>query len=323
MPAHALARHSQRYLTAAALTLLVLASFLLQTFLFTTDFRPDEWRAIHVFLERITGFDTFEDEIWVRTCLTLFNLVVVLALHAVRLIDDRTVLLALVWPLALFLFSKIYWEFFVFPLCLIRFDLPRKQEALVLAVLVGLLAVTGEGNLGVLVIWRAVLLAQKFGFKRAAPAFLIVAGLALDVMLSTGIARSIPLIGSELSRFSWTRDIVNPEYSLIETAAVFVSSFHFFSLHNGAYWIDALFSLLVLAVIFNAKDAWWNLKDHAWTLITFVSVVFFFTSVTHAFQNARYYFFFLPLLAAITPPRKLLALGVVGILHVGFRGLSL
>ena len=302
---------------------LALASYLIQVFVFTTEYRPDEWRALDVFLNRFAGGVGFTEELWMRVCLTLFNASLVLLLHAIGFIDKRTILIALIWPLTLFLFSKIYWEFFVFPLCLVRVDLGRRDACLFIALLLGLLVTTGEANLGVIIIWRLVLIAQSSGFRWTAPLGTMGFGVLLDAMMRTGAAASLPLIGSELARFSWTRDIVNPEYSVLETVAVFVTSFHFFSLHGGAYWIDAGFSLLVLIVIFNSRQAWARLKAHAHTVIALIAVIFFFTSVTHAFQNARYYFFFLPVLALILPEDRIVPVAGLGLLHVVFLGLSL
>jgi len=302
---------------------LALASYLVQVFVFTTEYRPDEWRALDVFLLQFAGGMGFTEELWMRVCLTLANAVLVLVLHAIGFIDKRTILVALIWPLTLFLFSKIYWEFFVFPLCLVRLDLGRRDAVLFIAALLGLLAVTGEANLGVIIIWRLVLLAQSLGFRWTAPLGTLGVGLLLDAMMRTGAAASLPLIGSELARFSWTRDIVNPEYSVFETAAVFVTSFHFFSLHGGAYWIDAGFSVLVLIVIFNSREAWFRLQTHAHTVVALLAVIFFFTSVTHAFQNARYYFFFLPVLALVLPEDRVVPVACLGLMHVVFLGLSL
>jgi len=302
---------------------LALASYLIQIFVFTTEYRPDEWRALDVFLLQFAGGMGFTEELWMRVCLTLVNAGLVLLLHAIGFIDKRTILVALIWPLTLFLFSKIYWEFFVFPLCLVRLDLGRRDAMLFIAALIGLLAVTGEANLGVILVWRLVLLAQNLGMRWTAPLGTIGLGVLLDALMRSGNAASLPLIGSELARFSWTRDIVNPEYSIFETAVVFLTSFHFFSLHGGAYWIDAGFSLLVLAVIFNSRDAWARLRTHAHIVFALVAVIFFFTAVTHAFQNARYYFFFLPVLALVLPEDRVVPVACLGLLHVLLLGLSL
>ncbi|MFK7875490.1 MAG: hypothetical protein AB8B71_06885 [Paracoccaceae bacterium] len=315
--------HVHTYRMAGWLLLLALISFIVQVTVFTTEYRPDEWRALPTFLMKITGSIGLTEELWVRVCLILFNAACVTALYVMRLITRDTLWLALVWPLTLFLFSKIYWEFFVFPLCLVRVDLCRRDEALFIVALISLLLVSGEANLGVILLWRSVLMLQKCGLKWVAPLGLILVGLAIDWVMAAGYSAQIPLIGSEIARFSWTRDVVNPEYSILETAAVFFASFHFFSLHSGAYWIDALFSLLVLALIFNRIETWDAVREHAATLIAFASVVLFFTSITHAFQNARYYFFFMPVLATLVPRDRLVPIAALGIFHVALRGLSL
>lgn len=311
------------YLMIGSLVLLTLLSFVLQSSYFTSEFRPDEWRSAHVFLTTLAGSTGLAAEFWTRALLLIFNLGCVAALWSARLISRGTLILALIWPLTLFLFSKIYWEFYVFPLCLVRPDLRRIPEVLFIGFLFALYWVTGEANLIVILVWRGVLLLQKLGRRWSGPLALIFAGLALDQMMQSGRAEQIPLIGEALARFTWTRDIVNPEYSIVETAAVFFTSFHFFSLHDGVYWINAAFSTLVILTITWSVSFWTGARRHADLILAFLAVVIFFTSITHAFQNARYYFFFLPVLAALVPQNRLLLLAVIGPLHVLVHGVSL
>ena len=305
------------------LALLALVSFVMQATFFTTDFRPDEWRSLPQFLDRLAGSSGLVPEIWTRVVLLSLNLALVGALWSTRLITGRTLALALIWPLTLFLFSKIYWEFFVFPLCLIRLDLKRRQELVFIGILAGLLWLTGEANLIVIMVWRCVLLAQKSRRVWSVPIVVIVLGIALDQAMQAGVGGQIPVIGESLARFTWTRDIVNPEYSVLETLGVFFVSFHFFSLHDGAYWIDAAFSATVLAWLASSREFWGLARQNAHLVLGLVAVVFLFTSVTHAFQNARYYFFFMPVLSALVPPSRLPGLALLGLLHVAVHGLVL
>lgn len=303
--------------------LLTLLSFVLQTSYFTSEYRPDEWRSAHVFLTTLAGSTGLAAEFWTRAMLLIFNLVFVAMLWSGRFITRETLILALIWPLTLFLFSKIYWEFYVFPLCLVRPDLRRIPEVCLISFLAALYWATGEANLIVLLVWRGILILQKLGRRWSAPIAIILAGLALDQLIQSGGTAQIPIIGDALARFTWTREIVNPEYSIFETAAVFFTSFHFFSLHDGVYWINAAFSALVILIIVWSPSFWTSAKRHAPLVLAFFAVLIFFTSITHAFQNARYYFFFLPVLASLVPQNRFLVLAVIGPLHVFVHGISL
>ena len=297
--------------------------FAAQSYFFTHEFRPDEIKALGYFLNFFRLDSGTVDETWVRLILTLFNVFVSCSLAASGLIDRRTFILAAIWPLTFFLFSKIYWEFFVFPLCLVRLDLRRAAEFKFLLFLIFTLIITEEANIMVLILFRLILLAQKFGAKMSAPASVLLSSIFLDALLSSGSGKYIPVLGPYLHRFDWTRSVANPEYSILETVAVFLSSFHFFSLHDGSFWVDAIFSIAVIVVIFKDRNSLANLRDNFDYVAAFAATIFFFTHVTHVFQNARYYFFFIAVLSYIVPQRKFSALGLLGIFHVGVRALFL
>ena len=110
--------------------------------------------------------------------------------------------------------------------------------------------------------------------------------------------------------------MVNPEYSIPETVAVFGSSMHFFTKHTGLWWIDFIFSVLVLGVLFSFREVRRRAWEHRHAGLAVGAVILMFTEVTHAFQNARYYYFFLPFLAAITPQAALFPVAALGVLHV-------
>lgn len=299
-------------------------AFLIQSLAFTSEFRPDEHKAIVEFVRVIAnGTVTPLNEFFTRFALTLFNFGIVAVLVSVRLIDRRTLYFALIWPLTIFLFSKIYWEFFIFPFCLIRFDLRAKHEASLMLLLAILIVLTHESNLGVILLFRSVLFCQKIGFKKLAPIGVAVGGLLIDFTFKVGLAAKLPVIGGLLYRFGYTRDIANPDYTPLETAMVFITSFHFFSLHTGAFWIDSFFSLAVIAIIANSKEVQRAAYEQRWVIAALISTIFFFTSVTHAFQNARYYYFYIVVLAVIVPRRLYVSIATLGLLHVIFRAFAL
>lgn len=318
-------KHQHNCAVASACVIYLLFSFIYQAFLFTHPYRPDEYKAISFFLEFFTGsrHPIFTNELATRLGLFLLNLLIALSLAYIGLVKKATLIVAILWPMTTFLFSKIYWEFFFFPLCLMRLDLRFKHEVLVLSFLAVLLIATGEANLGVLVVFRGAILVQRFGYKTLVPTAIAGFSIALDAFMKTGLAFSLPWIGRLIQRFDWTRNFANPEYSPIESLAVFILSFHFFSLHTGAIWIDAFFSFLVIILFFGTPEFRENLREHWWLVLTFFSVFFFFTHITYAFQNARYYYFYIAILGLLVPQKIYLPLGFLGLFHFVFRSMAL
>lgn len=302
-----------------ALLLVALAYFVIQTAAFPFQMRPDEYKAVEVFVGMVSHDVVLSSEAFTRAVVFGLNVALTLGLFRLGLITRETLVVACLWPMTIFLYSKLYWEVFVFPLCLIRLDLRLQGEVGLIAGLGVLLLVTGEANLAVLILFRAVLAGQKIGFRRFAPLVFLLAGIGLSAAMSAGIAGTIPFVGEHLARFSWTRNVVNPEYSVFETAAVFLTSFHFFTLHTGLWAIDATVSVLVVATVALTPGAGARLRANWPAALGFGCVVLGLTEVTHAFQNARYYFFYIPLVAALTPPAAYPALGVLGLAHVGIK----
>lgn len=305
---------------AGSLVLLGAILFLWQAFMFTHELRPDEADDLRIFLQFISGMPFgLTAEMWARTCLFLFNLGFLVVLYSVGLVEKRALAFVAIWPMSIFLFSKIYWEFFCFPLCFVRTDLRFKTEQKFIAFLSILLLLTGEANLGVLLIFRCAIALHNLGLKRITALGLVISGLVMDVAMRTGVAFSIPFAGGLLQRFNWTRNIVNPDYSPFESIAVFAASFHFFSLHTGAYWIDAIFSIAISLILFSSRAFRVNLAMHFWLVACFFAVYFFFTNVTYAFQNARYYYFYIAILPVLVPRNLYITLGIMSGLHVIIR----
>lgn len=303
----------------AVAVLSVTLHLFLQALLYRYPYRPDEGKALDYFIGSWTPDRSLDAEILTRFALFGISSLILLGLSQARLVNSWTIAIAFAWPMTAFLFSKIYWEFFVFPLCLIKTDISRRSELTLIASIAAAWIVTGEGNLVILGGWRLVLLLQKTGLRAFSVAMPILIGIAVDRLLASSGASVIPLFGDELARFSWTRNIVNPEYSLFETVGVFFASMHFFSLHTGAYWVDIAFSTLTLLAIGWRNDVWLLVRERGWELAGFGALVFAVTNITHAFQNARYYYFFIPLLASITPKNRYGPLVVIGLAHISVR----
>ncbi len=294
-----------------------------QAFAFNSQLRPDEYKALETFAEFFFATDslTTESEFALRLFLTSINLVVLFILRKLNLIDIQTVILTFVWPFSWFLMGKIYWEWFVFPFMLIRIDLPRPIEFCVIAFLTLLLVLTGESNLILLIAFR-ILLFMRGKLRVLACATMVLAAVVIDLSFSADFVGSIPFFGEHLIRFDWTRSVANPEYSILETAAVFISSIHFFTLHNLLWGIDMAFSLVLIAIIAFDRESRRNAMEQRLALLTFISVLLSASFITHCFQNARYYFFYIPVLSQIFKPRQIVALGLLGVLHVLIKSIE-
>lgn len=309
-----------QYAALAVLLLLTAVYAVTMTALFTD--RPDEWRALPIFAQALLDTER-PDELglaWMRVLFLIADVVLCVSLALTGLVTRRTLAFAAVWPMTVYLFSKLYWEFWVFPLCLVRLDLTRRQELGFIAALLSAFALTHEGNVLVLIAFRCVLLCQKIGFVRLAPLVFAGLGIAIDQYYDVAVQTiSLPFVQDELVRFQYIREIVNPEYSMIETAGVFISSVHFFTLHTEGWVIDAAFSLLALAFIASSPHARRQIKANRHVILSIVCVVIAMTEITHGFQNARYYYFFVPLLAKVTPLTYYPVIALLGLAHVAIK----
>ena len=287
----------------------------LTTVLFPLGTRPDEPLAFSTFSQTLLGRPD-GNEVIIRVALSAFNISLFWLLTSTGLIDRRAAKFAMIWPMTAFLFSKIYWEFFVFPLALIRTDLTARREFGVFAVLFVGLYWTGEGNLVVVLLFRTAMVAHRKLPGLIVPGTIAVTGVVLDRAMTTGVAQSLPFVGPHVQRFSYTRAIANPEYSVFETAQVFGASLHFFALHTGPVLVSMTFTLLVVLLFASFEEARRKARDLRNEIFVFVSVLFFFTAVTHAFQNVRYYYFVIPLLAKLFPTKGYAALLLLSLMHV-------
>jgi len=299
---------------------LATVSFMLQAALFPVPFRPDEWKVIVRFTEFIMQSSPDQlSEIMVRVCLYVFNMFTVVIFLYFGVINKKTFRLAMIWPLTPFLFSKIYPEFFIFPFALIRHDLSRRGDLLLIISLFLLFLVTVEYNLFVIIAFRVLLLLIKSKLEMSGIILFVLFGVFFDSYMDRGYAQQLPVLGQFLERFNYIRDLVNPDYSFLETIGVIFSSFHFFSLHTGNWGVDFLFSFIVVVYIISSRISRISIYEHFISIGAFFAVVFLFSSVTHGFQNSRYYFFFLPLLAEIVSVRQYPALYLIGLLHIVMR----
>lgn len=306
----------------AVFGIIFIVYFLIQSLFFNYMFRPDENKVID-YLTLLTSTNvTPPIEFIIRSGLFAFNICLFWVLYLTHLIERQTARLALIWPLTPFLFAKIYWEFFVFPLCLIKLNTTPKTDIGLILFFTLLYYIIGEGNIIILILFRSMILTQKLGYPYLAPFGFMAFSFCIDLLLKNAMAQHIPFIGYQLLRFDWIRTIVNPEYSIFETIAIFLVSMHFFTTHTAFWQIDALFSILILCLIFSStlnrrpdKQAWL-------ALLALLACIVGFTTITHGFQNARYYFFFLPILSLFINRNTFHYLIYLGVLHIGLKCLE-
>ncbi|WP_143023991.1 hypothetical protein [Maricaulis salignorans] len=304
--------------------LCLLIQIALQTTFIVTDLRPDEYKYIGAFNEFFFGTDAAGQVSTALVRLILLSICVVLSLvfYRLGLIDKNTLVLALVWPMTTFLFSRIHIEFLVFPFCLMALNARIWVDVAVILVLVGLGLFLRENNFFVIAIFRSIIVAQKVRFTWLAPSVFLAFAVSLNHLLNMGIAQRIPLLGPELQRFNWTRTVVNPEYNPLETLVVFFSSMHFFTRHDLAWYVDAVFTAMVLAVLAADPESRRRLFKVRHYVFAFAVTLIGMGEITHAFQNARYYFFFIPLLAVMLTRRNFIAIALLGLAHTAIKSVE-
>ena len=237
------------------------------------------------------------NQVDLRILMVAITIVELLALRLARLVDRPTCITFLALPAAAYCATKIKIEFVFFPLCLISTRLSLKKEVVVLASLVAMSLALGENNGFVIVAFRcAVQFFRRVRLRPLSVALLLGAVAFIGTQFST-LAQIFPF----LADYSYTRDFANPDYSIPETALVFIASSIFSINPNIDYAFSVPSSLLVLAILFGrrafSRETWqigWGAAELKALLLTIVT----FTSITHGFQNARYYFFYVPLLRA-------------------------
>jgi len=217
-----------------------------------------------------------------------FGLFIVLV--AAGLIRKWSAAFFLAWPYSAYLITKIKLEFFVFPLMMIRVDTSKKQEFSVLAILTFAYVVTSENNILVLVFYR--LMQRVFTALEGSKKILFfIAVVAFSLLIDFSIERFFVFF-PDLAVYNHTRNEANPDYSILETVFIFYSSMNL-SVWFQTDWVVHFFFMLLISFFFvlereKLKKILFDARFYA-----LMSTVIFFTSVTHAFQNSRYYYFFL------------------------------
>lgn len=225
-------------------------------------------------------------------------------LRRFRLIHANVAHLYLVLPAAAYLAMKIKIEFLFFPLALVRNDLRLRHEIAFL----GFLGVLGwflaENNGTIIIVYRIlVILLRRFTLRPVWLGFTVATLIFLDRYAAV-LFSWIPV----LARYNYTRTIANPEYNPVETVAVFVSSSVMSVNPRDDFWIGLALTLIVGWSVYFDRLSFSRFRQEISVSPNFqaaVITIFTFTTVTHAFQNSRYYFFYVPALLYGSEKRSL------------------
>ena len=239
--------------------------------------------ALGLHIPAIKGFAS-RDEYILRLIVLGATCVELTMLFLLKLVKKEALQVYLIWPYSAWLAVRVKIDFLVYPVCAIRTDIGKKANILLVVLLLSIAVLTKESNFLVVALFRAALVVVM---EAKRPLILLVLGSAFCVLIDNlyvYLANAIPII----RRFAYTRDIVNPEYSVVESIGVFIASSHLSINPTYGWMLHILFGLALLLVVYRYR----SLVDlHVMTAVFLV--YFAATSVTHAFQNASYYYFYL------------------------------
>lgn len=224
-------------------------------------------------------------EIKIRLFFLLVTVIELAILFMLKLLPKEHLGIYLVWPLSAYLATRVKVEFFLYPFTLIRLDLNFWQEALLIFALLSLFAITSENNVLLVVAFRLTwIVVRSFGSIKFWLFVMIASGLLLDLGFNI-LSSYIPIFKA----YNWTRVVANPDYNIIESIAIFLSTYHLAINPPSAWPLHMLMGLLLLLIVVRDK-----FKSCDMRALLAVGIVFFVaTSLTHAFQKAGYYYFFL------------------------------
>lgn len=249
----------------------------------------------------------WESHAFFRALIFSISFSLVLALYSVRLVTKETLGLYLIWPYAAFLATRMKLEVFAFPFYLIRTDLKAKHEVILIVVFLALGFIT-ERNFLVIGLFRLALLFYKIINSQKWFIILSVIAITFVELGFSLIAKVSPLI----ARFERFRDFVNPEYSIIESIAVFLASFHLTINPTEAWKFHLPFGLIMF--LMTAKTLW--KKSPRDSALPAIATYFMLTTLTHGFQKASYYLFYLPAVYAVAYREHFNWILIFGWLHV-------
>lgn len=251
------------------------------------------WNQFNNFLAGGEPIFSEENQIATRIGMAMITLAILFLLTSLNLIEKRVLVTYLALPFSAYLATKLKLEFLFFPLYLVSTRLGWKKEIMVILAIIGLSLYIGENNGFIIVVFRLANLAFSRIKLRT---YWVLIGIGIITFFDYNIQLLYPIV-PQLISYDWTRNIVNPEFSHIETLIVFMSSMVLGIQPSLDFYLGIPYTMFILAIAFGKKifsrRFYQNLLRNSEFRAGVLTVVLF-TSLTHAFQNARYYFFYLP-----------------------------
>ncbi len=275
----------------------------------------DQYRRLLILVEGWTKLDVGEI-LYIRIFQVLSTLAILGTCWAIGLTTNQGASLFLVWPYSAFLAVKLKQEFILFPLAFIKVGGSLKQEILISIPIALLTLLMSENNGWIVLFFRWLV----FCYISIPPKWVIATTAAIFAAtifadLNFGLVLEyVP----PLRVFRATREFINPEYSFFESIAVFMASMHLGINPPKDWWFHIPFAVMALTIafIFYPRKASVDFNPDAWRIILAAATVFFFfVSITHAFQNARYYYFVVLLLFPVINPKAFALLGALSLAH--------
>lgn len=259
---------------------------------------------------------TISDQVLIRVVTLAITSAEILVLAFLNIGSLREINTYLIWPYSAYLATKIRTEFFFYPFCLIQTNLPKNKEIAVDLVIAFFTIILGENN-GVIILFYRILCVIYARSLKLALLFTFL-GCSLVYYINSHFDKLYVYL-SMLKRFEYTRNIVDPNYSFLKTLAVFFSSMHTTAFVQEDYVIDAWFSLFfVLLFIWIWLKS--GLPPIRHKLLAFFSSLYTFTALTHAFQNARYYYFYVSIAAEVFYEKYFYWMVALSVVHIVISG---
>ena len=286
---------------------LALCVFCLNAALFIAYYNPEiqgygdavrGWKQFNLIFGSGVNLWGPRNEQYLRFIMVIVTLLEVFALVMLGLVEKRVLVTYLALPMSAYLATKLKVEFLFFPFALISLRLPWHKELLTLLTLALMSMILNENNGIIFIVFRTL----TWSFMRYPPRkWMIPVAIAVIILIDVNF-HLVATVFPKLAVYSWTRDTVNPEYSILETLVVFSSSVVLSINPQTDFYIGLPATMIVLSLIFGKlmmrrrELARWS---SAPAFLAGFFVLLLFTSLTHAFQNARYYFFYVQAFPAV------------------------
>jgi len=166
----------------------------------------------------------------------------------------------------------------------------------------------GERNFQLFALFRVALVIYD---RVDSPKAYVIGAIVAAVMIELSFD-FLKTLSVTIAKFNYTRTVANPNYSVLESVGVLVAS-HNLSINPTKGWMVHLpFGVMLILL------SWRDIYRHADRRGMFSGFALYLTmtSLTHAFQKASYYLFFLPSIYGPIYERRFPMLFIMSWLHV-------